>query len=108
MSRRSKNFEINELIRRKTSMGSEIASKDKDYANYSGGDLETVLKMARIDVFLKYDLLPNEVKTIVKLQRSYLDQKRKAFFCSVGTDVFTKLAFILGDTRKVVNATGTD
>jgi len=52
--------------------------------------------MAMVDTMLKHGLIHAKLVPFVKLYRSYLDQQRKAFFVSVGSDVITKLGVLLG------------
>lgn len=100
-----KQYEIMELIRRKASMSSQIVTdKDPEYAWYAGASWDIAHKMATIDMMLKHGLIPKKVVPLAKLYRAYLDQQRKAWLSSVGSDIITKLGFILGDTRKVVRA----
>jgi len=103
---RTRNYDLMELIRRKSSMSADIISKrDAEYAYYAGGSFEIASKIAVIDTMLKNGLLPKEMIIFVKLYRSYLDQQRKAFFASIGSTEITKLGFILGDTSVVKRAT---
>lgn len=98
--------DIMESIRQKASMSKQIVSlKDKEYAYYSGANFETASTMAKIDVFLKYGLLPQKVVPIIKLFRAYLDQQRKAFFASVGCTEISKLGFMLGLEDDTISAT---
>jgi len=100
-----KNYDLFETIRQKTSMSKQIVSnKDKEYAWYSGASFEIASKMAMIDTMLKNGLIPEKFVIFVKLYRSYLDQQRKAFFASVGSDVITKLGFILGLEEDSISA----
>jgi hypothetical protein len=101
-----KPYELMELIRRKASMSAEIVSKkDAEYSLYSGASWDTASKMALVDTILKNDLINPNLRFIIKLYRSYLNQQRKAFFASVGSTEITKLGFIQGDPRVVMRAT---
>ena len=101
-----RNYDLIELIRRKSSMSADIVSKkDPEYGWYAGASFDTASKMAMIDTMLKNKLISPKLIVIVKLYRAYLDQQRKAFFSSVGSTEITKLGFILGDTRVVRKAT---
>lgn len=93
MSKRYSSFEV---VRQKAGMGERLGNKDKEYAFYAGASYEIARKMAMIDTMLKHGLLPKKLVPFVKLYRSYLDQQRKAFFVSVGSDVITKLGVLLG------------
>lgn len=99
------NYDLMELIRKKSSMSAEISKKDPDYSQYSGGSLEISSKIALIDTILKERVLPETLTPLVKLFRSFLVQQRKAFFASVGSTEITKLGFIQGDPREIRNAT---
>lgn len=99
------NYELMELIRKKSSMSAEISKKDPDYSQYSGGSLEISSKIALIDVTLEEKIIPSALVGLVKLYRAYLVKQRKAFFASVGSTEITKLGFIQGDPRLIVRAT---
>lgn len=100
----SSKYDIRELLRQKSALGSKISKNDPRYGEYSGAELNTALKMARIDTLEACGLIPKEISFMVKLYRTYLDYLRVAYFASVGTDVFTKLAFIYGDPTRVKSA----
>lgn len=101
-----KTYDLLEIVKRKASMSADIVSNiDGDYSSYSGGSFETVSKIAIIDTMLKNNILPESVKLLVKLYRSYLNQQRKAFFASVRCDVISQLGFIQGDPRTKLKAT---
>jgi len=86
-------------------MSAEIVSKvDPEYAWYVGANPEVAEKMATIDTILKIGLIPEKLVPFVKLYRMYLDQKRKAYFSNLCTEI-TKLGFLLGDRRVVKRAT---
>jgi hypothetical protein len=78
-------------------MGADISAKDQRYARYAGGDLLTSSKMADIDVFIESGLIPEKFIPLIKLCRMRLDYQRIAYFVTVGSDVFSKLAFIQGE-----------
>lgn len=103
MVRRTQDFM--ELVRAKASMSAKIVSdKDKEYGFYAGASLEIADKMAMIDAIKKTNLLPKSFFPILELYRMFLDQKRKAFFASVGSTEITKLGFILGKEGKMEDA----
>lgn len=94
-----------EIFRAKQSMSAKVAVKDSDYSSYSGADLETALKLAKIDAVKKSGLLPEKLFPLLDLSRIFLDQKRKAIFASIGTTEISKLGFILGkETGEAANA----
>jgi len=103
MVRRTKDFI--ELVRAKASMSAKIVSdRDAEYSYYSGASLEIADKMALIDFIKKSKLFPQRFVSLLDLYRLYLDQKRKAFFASVGSTEITKLGFILGREGEMLNA----
>lgn len=85
-----------ESIRKRAGMGERLGAKDREYAWYAGGSFEIARKMATVDTMLKNGLITPKLIPFIKLYRSYLDQQRKAFFTSVGSDVITKLGVLLG------------
>jgi len=87
-------------LRNQMYMGQTISARDQDYARYSGAYIEDALEMASIDHILRTYPLKPIVRAHLKNRRLFLDLKRKAYFASIGTDIFSKLAFILGDNRK--------
>ena len=92
-----KRYEGLEIMRKKASMSQQIVSqKDKEYAWYAGASLDDADKMAKIDTMLKHGLIPKDFIPFVKLYRSFLNQRRKAFFASVGCTEISKLGFLLG------------
>jgi len=98
-------YEGLEIIRKKASMSQQVVSqKDEEYAWYAGASLDDADKMAKIDTMLKFGLIPEGFVPFVKLVRAYLDQRRKAFFASVGSTEITKLGFLLGLTTKKMKA----
>lgn len=104
MSRRA-SF-LMERIRQQASMSRRLVSrKDPEYAWYAGADFYEAIMMARLDTFLKHDLLPKSMVPILKFYRAYLDQVRKAFFASVGCTEITKLGFLLGLEDDRISAT---
>jgi hypothetical protein len=96
----SKN-DIEELIRRKTLLGSQLSGKDKDYIKYTGGSFETSSKIALIDFIIESELVNDKTKKIITLYRNFLDLQRKAFFVTVDSDILTKLAILVGSERNI-------
>lgn len=107
MSGRKGSRDYNFLISRQTTMGAQISKKDQDYKEYSGADYHTALMMGKINFILRTKLfqekLTPKTRLLLKEAYRYLDQKRKAYFCSIGSDIFTKLAFLVPDTAKVAS-----
>lgn len=99
-SKKSTNW--NEIVKATMSktFAQEIARKDKDYSRYAGAHVEDAYKMARAHFLLRSGLVTGDLALIMKVQLVYLDLKRKAYFSSIGSDIFTKLGFIIGDTTK--------
>jgi len=103
MVRRTQDFM--ELVRAKASMSAKIVSdKDAEYGFYAGASWEIAEKMAIIDTIKKAKLLPDSFLPLLEFYRMYLDQKRKAFFASIGSTEITKLGFILGKEGKMLDA----
>jgi len=97
---RSDNFA--DIFRLQKAMSTQIVAKAEniDYSRYAGGTYETALTMAKVDFTIKENILPESFTPLLKLFLSYLDQKRKAEFSSVGTTEVSKLGFILGVTHE--------
>jgi len=93
---RTRSYDSFESVRKRAGMGERLGAKDKEYGWYAGGSFEIASKIAVIDTMLKNGLIPKNMTMFIKLYRSYLDQQRKAFFTSVGSDVITKLGVLLG------------
>lgn len=94
MPRRS--YDLIEIMRTKSSWSREIVSKkDQEYAYYSGADLQTAFKLAQIDTMLKVGAIPKQLIPLVKLARTYFNQRRKAYFASTISEL-SQLGFILG------------
>ena len=104
-SRRSDTYA--DIFRLQKAMSSQIVAKPEniDYARYAGASYDTALTMAKIDFALKNNILP-EFKELMELYLSYLDQKRKAEFSSIGTTEVSKLGFILGVTHERRSGSG--
>ena len=100
----SKKRDLDEMIRQKTLLGSKLSAKDGEYAAYAGGSLQNSQKIADIDLILENHLVPETLVPFMKLYRAYLNKHRKAFFMTVGSDVLTQLAALVGDQREVIDA----
>jgi hypothetical protein len=106
MSRRSK--DIDELIRQKTLLGSKLSHQDKEYANYAGGSYETASQIAFIDLLSENHILPERIAPYMMFYRDYLIKQRKAFFMTIGSDILTQLAALVGDQRERIDASRRD
>lgn len=100
----AKNKGFLELIRKQSSMSASISRTDKDFGKYAGGTFEISSQLASIDTLLKHKLIPVEYIPIILFIRDYLNLQRKAWFSTGGSTEVTKLGFIQGDIRKVVEA----
>lgn len=100
-----KNYELIELIRQKKSMSADIASRDREYSEYAGADLETANQLVMVNLCLEEQLLDPALNPMLTLYHKFLVKKRKAFFASVGSTEITKLGFIQGDPIRFENAT---
>lgn len=94
-----------ELIRQQASMSKQIVSqKDKEYGYYAGATFDDARKMAMIDLMLNMGIFPSKFIPILKFYRAYLNQRRKAFFASVGASEISVLGFILGLEDESIHA----
>lgn len=98
-----------EFAKFRISMASQIVSNTKvkggaDYQFYAGASLNTALKIANIIALYRAGLIPKKLLPYVKLYLIQLDQTRKAEFASIGSDILSKLGFILGDPRESIRA----
>jgi hypothetical protein len=102
----TRRYEALETLRKKASMSQKIVSqKDADYALYAGASYDDADKMAKVDVMLEFGLIPEKYVPFVKLYRAFLNQRRKAFFASVGCTEISKLGFLLGIKDERIKAT---
>lgn len=99
-----RNYDLLETIKIKRSMSASISEVDADYSDYAGADLPTAEALAKIKFCLQEKILPEALTPLLQLGFDYLQQKRKAFFASVGSDVITKLGFIQGAPQKELDA----
>lgn len=106
MSHHSK--DIDELIRQKTLLGSKLSHQDHEYADYAGGSFETSSQIAIIDLIFENHILPERLIPIIYLYREYLNKQRKAYFVTIGSDILTQLAALVGDQRERADATKRD
>lgn len=95
MVRKAK-YDPDTMLRFQVSWAEQIAAKDSDYTDYAGGSEEVGLKLARIDTMLL--LLPkdNPLAILLKLQRTYLIQVKKAIFATIKTGEISQLGFLKG------------
>lgn len=85
-----------EELKQKVTMSQQLSRKDGEYGVYSGGDFQDVKKIAQIDLLIEAKMFPEKFIPFLKLYRSYLVKKRKAFFATLGSTEVTKLGFLLG------------
>lgn len=102
MSRRR---DLDELIRQKTLLGSQLSRRHPEYLRYAGAYYPNAHKMAIIKFVLDNQLTDNSQKPILKLIYDYLDEDRIAWFTTQGSDILTQLAILVGDTAIVRTAT---
>ena len=102
MSAKKRKSDFNEYIRlnMQRTMSQAIARKDSDYQRYAGAYIDDVMKSVKIDFILRMGLLPDKQRIYLKALRYYLDLKRIGYFVTAGSDIFSKLGFILGDNRQ--------
>jgi len=103
MVRKAK-YDPDTMLRFQVSWAEQIAAKDGDYTDYAGGSEEIGLKLARIDTMLL--LLPkdNPLTILLKLQRTYLIQVKKAIFATIKTGEISQLGFLKGGKPFDINA----
>lgn len=92
------------MLRFQVSWAEQIAAKDSDYTDYAGGSEAIGYSLARIDTMLF--LLPkdNPLTILLKLQRTYLTQIKKAIFATVKTGEISQLGFLKGGKPFDINA----
>lgn len=78
---------------------SQIAERDSDYKDYAGADPETGQALALTDVFLY--ILPDRhpLKLLLKLDRLFLIQEKKAFFATSRAGEISVLGLLKGVKR---------
>ena len=93
---RTAKYDPDTMLRFQVSWAEQIAAKDSDYTDYAGASEEVGLKLARIDTMLL--LLPKEnpLTTLLKFQRTYLIQIKKAIFATIKTGEISQLGFLKG------------
>jgi len=99
-----RSYNRDELLRYQVSWAEQIGAKDSDYRDYAGASEEVGLKLARIDTMLH--LLPknNLLTMLLKLQRVYLIQVKKAIFATIKTGEISQLGFLKGGKPFDINA----
>ena len=90
-------------IRQKSSMSQKVAKKDANFGLYAGGHPDIAAEMAQINVMLEANLIPKPLIPFVKLRYMLLDQLRKAWFASTGSEI-TMLGFLLGLPSDLIHA----
>lgn len=93
-----------EIFKAKASMSEQAANIDPELAHYAGAYLETGYQIAQCDLFLKYGLVPEPFRTLLKFRRAHLQQKRKAELVTSMSEIST-LGFILGLKYDIIDAT---
>lgn len=102
MSRR--NYTDIEIFKKTATWAEQIVSKDKDYQDYAGAPYEIGVRLAKIDIALKYLVPEGKLKTLLQLYRAYLIQQKKAWFSGILANQITMLAFIKGGRIKDIDA----
>lgn len=92
-----------EAIRRKTFLGSQLDSQDKEYRDYIGSSLKLGKQMALINYLLEEDDTPQELKPLLEKFKRFLGHQRKAEF-NLSTDIITRLAILVGEQTNVKSA----
>jgi len=99
MVRRRRGYLDIEEMARAESWSSIIASRDPDYRDYAGAPWEIGRALAHIDVWLY--ILPddNPLKPLLKLERLFLIQEKKAYFAGERAGEISILGFLKGGRR---------
>jgi len=81
------------------SWASTIAERDPDYKDYAGAPWEIGEALAHIDVWLY--ILPDDhpLKPLLKLDRLFLIQEKKAYFAGERAGEISILGFLKGGRR---------
>lgn len=96
MSRRSRDRHSDFMVEQTIAYGGRLAAKHPDVVVYAGGLFIEMRKMAMIKWILQNKLCPKDIVPHLKLFYKYLDEERKAYFMSDGSDVLTKLSAMVG------------
>jgi len=99
-----KKRDLLEIFKAKASMSEQASSRDPELAFYAGAFLETGYQIAQCDLFLKYNLIQEPLRTLLKFRRAHLQQKRKAELMAGMSEVST-LGFMLGMKYDFIDAT---
>jgi hypothetical protein len=94
------------LIQVKTLLGSALHSKDQSYLPYAGADWLDAEMTANLKFIKESGKITNtktieSIDLILKLQ----EERRKAYFMSIGSDILTKLSYLVGENKNVRRAT---
>lgn len=85
-----------EWISERVSWAEQISNSDPDFRDYAGSDFTTANKMAKIDTLLKILDKKHPLRTLLKFQRLYLLQRKKAEFVSLRAGEISLLGFLRG------------
>lgn len=86
-------------------LGSALEGKDKEYKPYVGADWPDAETVAGL-IFIKSSGKITNPKTLEKVDLilTYYEQRRKAYFMTWGSDILTKLSYLVGDPKLVRDA----
>jgi len=86
-------------------LGSALEGKDHDYKPYVGADWPDAQTVAGLIYIKKSGKIKNP-KTLEKIDSILLfyEEKRKAYFMTWGSDILTKLSYLVGDPKLVRDA----
>lgn len=89
----------------KTLLGAALHSKDPSYGCYVGADWLDAETTAGLQFMLKNNLIHKEaIQNKIELILKYQEERRKAYFMTLGSDVLTKLSYLVGESRNVRSA----
>jgi hypothetical protein len=99
MVRRNRRSEF--AVEETVALGGRLAQKHPETVVYSGGLFIQMRKMAAINWVIENKLIPEKWIKPLTLYYKFLDEERKAYFMSEGSDVLTKLSAMVGVTSPV-------
>jgi len=85
------------------SLSQKLAYKQPEFSQYAGSDPKTSLAIARINIFIKHEILDAKDEGVILLL-DLLNEQRKAFFAtSEKTNEITKLGLQLPKSENIIS-----
>jgi sigma54-dependent transcription regulator len=99
--------ETDYLIQVKTLLGSALNTKDDSYLPYVGADWLDAETVASLQYAKRSPLLGLDKEDIALIDELLLlyEERRKAFFMTLGSDILTKISYLVGESHNVKRAT---